>query len=231
MKSRFLIIATILLSSVSSASAQDFFDTADAPSFFNIGVRLGFNTSNRTFTKDAFNLWTNDSWGTGFNIGAVVNLNFKEYLSIQPGIFFESRNGKYAYLTEYIDSYNKEQTFYQMGTLRAYYISVPVLAVLKFNIANKIKWLVDLGPYFQLKLGESGQDNINVLYRLPQANQYDYYTATSNSFGVGLKLGTGLKFLNHYYLGIHYLAGLTNAWKDPAGGKNKSWEFSVGYDF
>ena len=60
---------------------------------------------------------------------------------------------------------------------------------------------------------------------------YYQYVAEHRGFDVGLKMGTGLKLFDHYYVGVHYLAGLTHAWKLPSGGKNKSWMFTVGYDF
>lgn len=231
MKLRLLACLLVVLTCGSLASAQEFFDTSNAPKFFTMGARIGFNTSNRTFPSGAFSVWTNNSWGTGFNIGAAANLNFKEYLSVQPGIFFESRSGNYAYLTEYLDVLNREQTYYQVGHWRTYNLTIPVVGVGRFNVATNIQWLVEFGPYVQLKLGSSGQDNINVLYRLPQSNAYDYYVAEQNSFDFGFKLGSGLRFFQHYYFGIHYLAGVLKPWKNPSGGKNKSWSFTLGYDF
>lgn len=225
------ILILVALICPGQLKAQDFFDTSDATSFFTFGARIGFNTSNKTFPKDHFTLWNHNSWGTGFNVGILANLNFKEYLSLQPGIFFESRSGNYTYLTSYLNYAGKEDTHYEMGHIRGYYITVPVMGVVKFNIAEKIKWMVEFGPYFQYALKQNGVDNIAVLYRLPQNIGYSQYTAQKNSLDVGLKMGTGLRFYNHYYIGVHYLAGLCNTWKQPAGGKNKSWEFSIGYDF
>lgn len=221
----------LALINTTGIKAQEFFDTSDAQDFFTVSGRLGFNTSNRTFPSGYNNLWNHNSWGTGFTIGVLANLNFKEYLTVQPGIFYESRSGDYAYLTDYLDGFNQNQTHYEMGHLRGYYVTVPLMAIVKLNLSEKIKWLVELGPYFQFKFSESGQNNITVLYRLPQSNQYGQYTAEHKSIDAGLKIGTGLQFFSHYYVGVHYLAGMMDAWKLPAGGRNKSWEFTVGYDF
>lgn len=230
MKYRFLAVILAGLSLISTTKAQEFFSTEDAPKFFTFGARIGFNTSNRTFPKGAFNLYTHNSWGTGFNIGVVAGLNFKDYLSIQPGIFFESRSGNFSYVTDYLTYYGKEDQYFTMGHIRAYYFTIPVTGVVKFNLAENIRWNVELGPYFQFKLKETGPD-IEVPERLPQSQNYTSYIAQNKSFDVGLKLGTGLTFCNHYYLGVHYLAGFCNAWSHPSGGKNKSWSFTVGYDF
>lgn len=213
-----------------ASKAQTFFDTSDAPTFFSLSGRLGFNTSNMTFPSGHFNLYNKNSWGTGFNLGVLANLHFKEYLTLQPSLFFNSRSGDYTYLTEYLNMFGDDDTHYEMGHHRGYYLTIPVMGVVKFNIAEKINWLVELGPYLQFSLKQTGINNVSVLYRLPQSNTYSEYVAKYNSFDFGFKMGTGLRFYDHYYIGVHYLAGACNAWKLPSGGKNKSWEFSIGYD-
>ena len=211
--------------------AQEFFDTSEASTFCSFSARLGFNTSNKTFPDGYFTLWNHNSWGTGVNVGGLVNLNFREYLSLQPGLFIESRSGDYAYLTNYLNYATKEDTHYQMGHLRGYYVTIPVMAIVKFNLAENIKWSVELGPYFQWAGRQTGDNNIIVLYRLPQNTGYSQYTAKHETLDAGAKVGTGLQFFQHYYIGMHYLAGFRHTWKQPEGGKNKSWVFTLGYDF
>ena len=233
MRQKFLSIIIVFFSllSVSELSAQEFFDTSDSEKFFTFSGRLGFNTSNKTFPTRTFNKWNHNSWGTGLNIGFLANLNFKEYLSLQPGIFVESRSGDYSYLTEYINYAGQVDTHYEMGHLRGYYLTVPVMGIFKFNFSEHIKWSVEFGPYFQLGLKQTGVNNVIVIYRLPGSNNYSQYKASHNTMDAGVKLGSGLQFYNHYYLGFHYLIGLCDAWKEPEGGRNKSWVFTLGYDF
>lgn len=231
MKKIFIVAITIIASFFQVAKAQKFFDTSEASTFFSLSGRLGLNTSNKTFPSGHYNLWNHNSWGTGFNAGVLANLNFREYLTIQPGIFYESRSGNYAYLTDYLNNLGRDDTFYEMGHLRGYYFTIPIMGVVKFNLAQNIKWMVEFGPYFQFSLKQTGISDIKVLYRLPQNMAYSSYVAEYNKVDFGLKMGSGLQFYKHYYIGFHYLAGLCNAWKHPSGGKNKSWEFSLGYDF
>ena len=232
MKKIILTIFSVIAFVMSSkCKAVEFLDTSRDPNLFTFGARLGFNTSNRTFPSGSYNLWNHNSWGLGFNAGVLANLNFREYFTIQPGIFYESRSGDYTYLTEYLDYYNREQEHYEMGHLRGYYVTIPVMALFKFNLSENIKWNVEFGPYVQYCFSETGQNNIVVLYRLPQSNQYGQYKATHRRYDAGLKLGTGLQFSRHFYAGVHYLAGLIDVWVNPQGGKNKSWQFSIGYDF
>ncbi|MCH5228483.1 MAG: PorT family protein [Muribaculaceae bacterium] len=213
------------------AKAQPFFDTSDAEKFFSLSGRIGFNTSNRTFPSGNYSNMILTSWGTGFNAGVLANLNFKEYLSLQPGLFFESRSGNLINIVDYLsDTYTKE-THYEVDHLRAYYFTVPIMGVVKFNLAEKIKWMVEFGPYLQFCLHETGQNDVAILYRDPQSFFYKYYDAEHRGFDFGFKMGTGIRVFNHYYFGVHYLAGALNAWKNPDGGKNKSWMFTLGYDF
>ena len=211
--------------------AQEFFDKSDAVNFFTFGARLGVNTSNRTFPAGNYSNMILTSWGTGFEIGAVADINFKEYLSLQPGLFFESRSGNIVNIVDYYSDMGNAQTYYEKDHLRAFYFTIPVMGVVKFNITDKLKWMVDLGPYFQLKISESGQNDVKILYRPANSTAYTQYSAKHNSIDAGIKVGTGLRIYNHYYIGVHYLAGFCNAWKEPLGGRNKSWDFTIGYDF
>ena len=224
------MLGVISLLNTKTMGASTLLDTSDPDKFITFSGRIGFNTSNRTFPSGYYNVWNHDSWGTGFDIGALVNLNFKEYLSIQPGIFFETRSGYFTYLTEYLDFYSNKQDYYEMGSRSSCNITIPVVGVVKLNLVENVKVLAELGPYFQFNLADKGQNNLTVLYRMPQSNVYDHYTAKHNSIDVGIKIGGGLQFFDHYYLGVHYLAGACNAWKRPEGGRNKGWMFTIGYD-
>lgn len=231
MKKLLIFILIAISCHTTQVFGQKFFDTSDVAKFFTLSGRIGFNTSNKTFPAGHYNLWNKNSWGTGFNVGVLANLNFKEYLTLQPGIFYESRSGDFAYLTEYLNYAGAVDTHYEMGHLRGYYLTIPVVGVVKFNLAENIKWMVEFGPYLQFALKQTGQNNVKVLYRNPQSNNYMTYIAKQNGVDFGFKLGTGLRVFSHYYIGVHYLAGACHTWKEPSGGKNKSWEFSVGYDF
>ncbi len=57
------------LSLFSNAKANDFLSSEVPDELFNIGVRIGLNTSNRTFNKDFFRSWNTNSWGTGIDAG------------------------------------------------------------------------------------------------------------------------------------------------------------------
>lgn len=226
-----LLLASIILPT--KIKAQPFFDTSDAPNLISFGARIGFNTSNRSFPVGNYtNQILTTSWGLGFNLGGVVNINFKEYLTLQPGLFFETRNSSLVNYNEIYTSTGKIENIYvSKDTQKSYKFTIPVMGVLKFNVSDMVRWNVEFGPYFQFNLKENGgQDSVKLWYWAGGANSIPYY-AKHRGFDVGLKMGTAFQIYEHYYVGAHYLAGLCNAWSIPNGGKNKSWMFTLGYDF
>ena len=231
MKLKTFLLTTIMTLTAFSLYADDFFCTGPANRLFNLGVRAGLNSSNRTFNSNAFNKWNVNSWGTGIDVGVIANLNFRDYLAIQPGIFFESRSGNYSYSTDYYTNVSTTETFNQMGHVRSYNLVVPIMALVRFNLSDILRWHIEAGPYGQLKIHSSDGDKITVVDVPPGTNVYRYYTAESNTFDVGVKMGTAITLWDHYYFGIHYMAGLLDVWKMPKGGKNKAWTFTLGYDF
>lgn len=230
MKKIGLIVLCILSGWILNPVKAQLLDTSDAERFFTFGARIGFNTSNRTIPNSDVTYYNHESWGTGFNVGVVANLNFKEYISLQPGLFYESRSGNFASAAKYEDIFSADDVKYEMGHWRAYYFTIPVVAVLHLNISDNVKVNGEFGPYVQFRLKESGVGYEYFQY-LPFEGGYHHYTADPATVDFGLKMGAGLQFYQHYYVGFHYLAGLCNAWKRPSGGKNKSWMFTIGYDF
>ena len=227
------VLSLIALISTTEIKAQPFFDTSDPDKFITFGARLGFNTSNRSFPNANYtNKILTTTWGLGFNVGAVANLNFKEYLTLQPGFFFETRNSSLVNFNEVYNSAGKvESQFVAKDGQRSCKFTIPIVGVMKFNVTDDLKWNVDFGPYFQFNLSENGsQDHVKLFYWAGGFEPVEY-TAKLRGFDVGLKMGTGLQLFKHYYIGVHYMAGLCNAWKLPEGGKNKSWMFTIGYDF
>lgn len=226
------LFAAIMTIGAFSSYAADFLSTEPAEKLFNLGVRIGINSSNRTFPSETFSSWNVNNWGTGFDAGVVVNLNMREYLSIQPGIFFESRSGHYSYAENYTNDKNETDYFTQIGRLRTYNFIVPIVASVKLNIAERLQWLLEAGPYAQFKLHASDSKKIQVINQPTPASPLKVEYAKSNFADWGFKMGTGIRLNERYSFSIHYLAGIGNVWKTPiVGGSNKAWTFMLGYDF
>lgn len=235
---KILLGATLALTAA-GASAADFFSTAHCDNLFSFGARLGVNTSNRTLKSSAFpDCYHHESWGTGFDVGFVAGLNIRDYLAIQPGVFFETRGGNFLLMGSAADSAmpSDGSEMAQAGTRRSYNITIPVLASFRFNLSDDIKWNVDAGPYVSFVLGSSLKNKSFVVDGPAEQPLFD---RKPSGVDFGIKMGTGLQVLGHYYVGAHYLAGCVDAWKDRSignvtktyGGITKAWVFTLGYDF
>lgn len=230
MKKFILSLALTAIAAV-PAAADDFFDTSDAENFIDFGARIGMNTSNRTLSNAAAPLWNQNSWGLGFNVGAVANLNFKNFISVQPGFFFETRSGAFAYKSLDIIDGEPGEPMTQLGKGTDYIFTIPVVGSLHFNILDELRWNVDFGPYLQLKLKSTFDRSFEAPMTYTHGVYYFDNVRTAKA-DFGFKIGTSLDIYRHYYIGVHYLAGLCHAWNPgELGGHNKEWTFTVGYNF
>lgn len=222
-----------------SANAADFFSSEKCDDLLTFGARIGVNTSNRTMGDKAFPAnYHHENWGTGFDIGAVANINFRDYLTLQPGFFFEARHGSYVLMG------NGDETgsllpggqSAQAGNRSSYNFTIPIMAVIGFNVTDNVRWTVEAGPYVSFVLN-SKISTKRLISEYPTEVMPFHQKPASVDFG--FKLGTGFEFYDHYYVGVHYIAGCINAWKDrdmgnltkTYGGVTKAWVFSIGYNF
>lgn len=228
-----LLLATMMVAGV---SAKDFFSTEEADKVMTIGAHFGINTSNRTISKKVFDEWNSNSWGTGIDVGVTVDLNLRDWFSIQPGFFFDTRSGNYAYSSTVILSEEELDYVTQFGHGRSYNFIIPIMAAGHFNFSDDVRWNVEVGPYLQICLHDSFNDKIiypkaNVV-QSPDVLPAGWAGVKGRTLDFGFKFGTSLTILDHYNVGVHYLAGCLDVWKGKnLGGRNKQWCFSVGYLF
>lgn len=236
MKQLFTSIVCALVMLVASVPAKaEFFDTSMPEDLMTLGVRLGVNTSNRNLNKDVFDVWNCNSWGTGIDVGVLAELNFRDWFSIQPGIFFESRSGKYNYINVYGYSADDQSRILmtQFGRDRSYSFLIPIMAAAHFNVSDDIRWNLEFGPYLQIVLKNTVNGEFEVpVYNTPDGLPAGYAGVNSTKCDFGFKMGSSLRILDHYVVGVHYEAGVLKPWQDGSlGGRRKAWVFSVGYDF
>lgn len=235
------IISVLCASGMLAMNAADFFSTDVSPDFMTFGARIGVNTSNRVIDKKSMPLvYNHQNWGTGFDLGVVANFNFRDYLTLQPGLFFESRNGSYTFMGQgyQIDADGSYSQVAQAGDRHSFNFTVPVMAVIGFNVTDDVRWTVEAGPYLAFVLS-SKLKNKSLISPSDDAAQ-SIFASKPASFDFGFKLGTGIKVLQHYYIGAHYMAGCIDAWKNHKlpdnrhinyGGVTKGWVFTLGYNF
>lgn len=226
---------------VAGASASDFFSTERCDRFISFGARVGVNTSNRTMSGKPFpGFYHHESWGTGFDLGVVANINFRDFISLQPGVFFESRSGRYSLMGPLDNIGGLPATeAAQAGKRNSYNLVVPVMVVVGFNVTDDIRWSLEAGPYVSFLL----DSKMKCSYYMDTDEINDrgmIFSRKPAKVDFGCKLGTGLRLFRHYYIGAHYMAGCVDAWRNGSlpgekkqnyGGVTKAWTFTFGYDF
>ncbi len=140
---------------------------------YQLGVKGGLNFSNYTGKNfDANTL-------IGFHVGGLINFKIGEVFSIQPEVMFSSQGAKYKGAT-------------QESNLKVSYVTVPVMAKLKFGSIY-----VEAGPQVNFKTSE----DVNV------PNQ------SINKFAKGLDLsldaGIGYHSKSGFGIGARYVAGIS----------------------
>lgn len=234
-----IITATLFMLLALNAVAADFFSTEKSDDLFTFGVRVGVNTSNRTVNKDAAGSYNFQSWGTGFTAGVTASINIRDYLSIEPGLFFESRSGHSTFTSDPIDTDSGICYVTQSAHRHTYNLNIPVLASLRFNVTGDLRWHVDFGPYVGFML-KSKLENKELLSTRPDLDNEAPFTAKPAPVDFGFKMGTAFELYKKYYIGIHYEAGTIKAYKDLSlgggmeriyGGRTKAWNFTVGLNF
>lgn len=235
---RFLIGAVCAATGLLTQAA-DFFSTEKCDELFTIGARLGVNTSNRTIGDEAYpDCYHHEGWGTGIDVGAVVSINIRDYLAIQPGLFFESRSGSYTLMGTAAGSgvSDKAGEIAQSGKSRSYNFTIPVMAIFRFNVTDEVRWNVEAGPYVAFVLDSKLSDK---RFIADGAINEPLFRQDAATVDFGFKMGTAIEIFDHYYVGAHYLAGCLPAWKDRKignvtkdfGGVTKGWVFTIGYNF
>ncbi len=73
--------------------AMDLINTSRPENIIVVGVRAGFNTSNLTnnyHSQFSGIASQKQQWRNGLTVGAVADINFTGYLTIQPGIYLST---------------------------------------------------------------------------------------------------------------------------------------------
>jgi opacity protein-like surface antigen len=245
-----IALATMAIAAMMPAKAADFIDASKPEKQIEIGARLGINTANQSVNFDE--IFSNvkqgmTDWRTGFDAGVVVDLNLTNFFTLQPGFILQDRAYRYSVAAADKSTGALSEMF---GSTRSTNLQIPMLASLRFNVAEKVRWQVDFGPYISLGLGghnkiESYKNTVdNTAIKIEYTNySNDFYGDSdgkivgNKKFDWGLKMGTGFTYNRIYYFGIHYSAGCRNVGQKHSdfnanpNVKNKEWDFSIGYNF
>lgn len=203
----------------------------------SFGVRAGMNISSMGGDfKKTFSESTDLNSKVGFNIGAIVDIPVWKELYVQPGLFFTTKGAKSKF-AESNEEDGETFKYEEKGTFNAMYLEIPILLSYRFNLNENIKWHINFGPYIALGIGGKAKfENTEN----EEKEEADFFGKSEDSFGfnrfdAGLSFGTGLSF-KHYYIGLQYELGLTNAankdyWGEKTSIKMNNLAISLGYNF
>lgn len=242
------IVAMLALATpFANAQEQEFFDAGLPETLFTFGIRTGVNTSNLSDNRSSSMSdlrSARNQWKAGFSIGAVADINIRNFLVLQPGLFIQTRNHSYNYT---MVSENANYWGNIEGNRSSSYIQIPILASLRKDFTEELQVQVDFGPYFMWGIGgEDEQKCYEVDFDAPEPEKINSYYHETDYFGDkgavkgydwGFKMGASVVIMKHYYVGVHYEAGCRNILKTPEGskheysGRNKAWNFTIGYNF
>ncbi len=185
--------------------------------------------------------------GYAVGLGAMVQFAFKDYFAIGTQLDFIAHNNKYSMvLLDAMGSGSQNSVFVSN---RGYSASVPVFASVRFNVADNVRWNVDLGCYFGLGLGgyqkaDTYTTTINELNQIVTTYQHykwDYYNEKQplihgfDDFDFGLLFRTGLLFYDHYKVDVEARINTKNATTDEGvihpNVRNHMFAMKLGYQF
>lgn len=217
---------------------------AEAP--VRLGVRAGLNSSNISETRILPGMQGvhGKDWKTGFEIGAVVDIPMTHNFFLQPGFFFDRHNNGYVTSITYpkvIDDVTTTVSIHTKGHVGTNWFQIPVLVSYRFQPFNGLEIQADFGPYFAYGIG--GSDKYTAIEFSGDVPALESPEISEPSFGHnghyfrtdwGFKMGVGFEVAGHYYFATHYMAGarnLSRVKKSIGDANNRSWQFTVGYNF
>ncbi len=245
-----ILFCIAMLIPVAVNSQQRIIDTSRPDKFITFGVRAGLNSSgldNNYLSVQPEMIQNNFYWRTGGHLGGAVDMYLRQFLSIQTGFYWENRSFDCSLMAA--DS--KED---YMGSMfvnaRFNYLHIPVMLSLKFNLLPDLVSELNFGVYYAIGVGGKkkshsyiafGDEDSELIFDTANT-ETGYFSAGSKDFlavrksDFGLKIGTGLTFFKHYYIGVFYQRGLKNIAKQNEGSPrlefhNNCWNVSLGYNF
>lgn len=214
-----------------------------------VGIRLGANMSAQAINLDEMFANVHESnitWKGGYQVGVVVDLKLSRNVALQPGFFYKKSSYDY-----FIATINNSGKTMRMAKGEAGYSTyqIPIMVLYKVGL-SAIEWQLEAGPYIALGAGGdnilesteidasgNGLETKSYKYKIGFYDDSDGLIAGNDKFDWGIRIGTSFKILGKYYVGLHYNAGLRNVAKEhidfkrKPSIKNRSVDFSIGYNF
>ena len=214
-----------------------------------IGLRVGTNMSAQGINIDEIfgNVQeSNVTWKNGYQVGVVIDLDLSGKIALQPGFFYKKLS--YDYFMATVGNSGKTMRIAKGEAGYSTY-QIPMMLIYKIGL-SALDWQLEAGPYLAFGTGGdnklesteidasgNGIETKSYKYKIGFYDDSDGLIVGNDKFDWGLRFGTGLKILGKYYVGAHYNVGLRNVAKEHSdfvmkpSVKNKSFDFTFGYNF
>ncbi len=159
----------------------------------------------------------------GYHLGGTAQYEFSQQSSwyLSGSLFWTQKGNKMTIRETTPDN----KIIYRKASTDITYLQIPIFAGKNFDLGERTKLFVELGPYASLALfGKNkfaGQSTSKIF------EQHGY-----KRLDAGLAIGAGIQIADHYRIRLGYEHGLTNLRK---GGEpsyyNRNITLSVGYTF
>lgn len=200
-----------------------------------VGPELGATINTMSQTIGGTNYSTN--YRFGFRVGGVVDYQFTEAFSIQPGLFLSLNNGTQShYQNNFQTGTGFPASTTDNRTYNITYLQLPVYALFKTGIEyDDPHFFFGVGPSFNLGIGgQFDQEYISTLNGTGIPNRYDYSIPYGNDkttdklrrFDISANATVGYEMPNGLFFRAYYGVGMLNI--APGGGSDNTFRNSGG---
>jgi hypothetical protein len=227
MKKSTLITAAFILLAAGTSFAQDQigarYDKAMKNHPIRFGIKAGPSFSNLKVENAGGNVYDKQPIATG-HVAAYVDIPLLPAFSIQTGLQLGMKGARFTV------GDNSTGTYTEVNT-RPVYLEIPLNAVVKLPIGNKLNVNLGAGPYIAAGvggknklegklLGVSYSDDKSIHYN--SDNNSSSYNSDLKRFDAGLNFLAGVE-ISHFTLNANYGHGLSNI---KSGSDNNNMKFS-----
>lgn len=187
-------------------------------------VKAGMTMNNITKVEDS-------KMKLGYTFGVGVDYAINDMWAIQSGLNVSAKGTKFE--EDYSDEYGK---YVLTSKVNPVYLEIPILAAVKFDVADNMKFIVNAGPYLSFGVGGKVKESLDLSGDYAEdakQNPEDYKDVDSKLFSkedgqdkaalkrfdLGLQYGIGLEISEHYMVNLTGQYGFINPIneKGPAG--------------
>ena len=188
-------------------------------------ISFQINAQTTTRLKGGLNLATQSTevggdfkMNPGFHAGFAVDIPLADFLSLEPGLLFETKGTKYSTVEQGIPVEIKMHLFY---------VDMPLVLKGIYDFGNNKKVYVAFGGYFGV--GLFGKIKASATYQGESETikmTVPWGDGGYSRIDGGLEFGGGFE-LNKFLIGVSYDLGLANL--EDAGTRNRVFKISIGF--